>query len=179
MASSGNRREISQGKEVKPEVKPRTFKISDFDDVDSSYQVDSGIGDSLHSIPSDRSDTNSYSNDDISRDQKCVDSADCILQQTQNLQISDPKICKSIDDGYTSITPERSIELLSLPSTDKGQTMDHPLQHQYVSVYDCMRCFAQTQDFRYVLAPLWPMLLHRNDEGDTYVFLNLNVLNEV
>jgi hypothetical protein len=174
MASSGNTRESQGGK-----AKPRIHFKNQYEDFDSSSdRVDSGF-DSLPSMPSDRSDTNSYSIGDESRDQKCVDSADCILQQTQNLQISDPEICKSIDDGYTSISPERSVELPSLPATNKVQAMDHPFQHQYVSVYDCMRCFAQTQDFRYVLAPLWPMLLHRNDEGDTYVFLNLNVLNEV
>ena len=171
MASSGNTRE-SQGGKAKPRI---NFK-NQYEDFDSSSdRVDSGF-DSLPSMPSDRSDTNSYSIDDISRDEKCVDSTDCILQKTKNLKISEPKICKSIDDGYDSIPSERSVELIS---TDKGQAMDHPLQHQYVSVYDCMRCFAQTQDPRYVLAPLWPMLLHRNDDGDTYVFLNLNVLNEV
>ncbi|CAB3992993.1 nuclear factor NF-kappa-B p105 subunit isoform X1 [Paramuricea clavata] len=172
MESSGNTWESQGGK-----VKPRTFK-NQHEDFDSSDRVDSGFGDSLPSMPSDRSDTNSYSIDDISRDQKCVDSTDCILQKTKNLKISEPKICKSIDDGYASILSERSVELPSLPSTNKGQAMDHPFQHQYVSVYDCMRCFAQTQDFRYVLAPFWPTLLHRNDEGDTSLHLAIINCNE-
>ena len=158
MASSRNTSQFQdrgmKQRKITPQLKGK------IQDIESSAQVDSGI-DCLASLQSDRSNTESFS-DDSSRDQKFGDSISVeLVKQTEQLDIaddsgngksidgSDSKKCDSTDFGYVSL-PSMNFSSLS-----------------FNWMYECIRIFAQTQNLRYVLAPIWPTLLHRNDDGDT------------
>ena len=148
-------------------TKLRTSKLQD-EDTDSYDRVDSGFGesDSLQSMQSDRSNTNSYSIDDESRNQECSESSE-LTRKTEQLDINSDQF-RQCDDGYKSCSLDFD-ELLERRPEPKP-TSPNPPPREYVSPYKCMRMFSQTEDVRYLLAPFWPMLLHQNDDGDTYVF---------
>ena len=160
MASSGTTSQLegTRQRKITPELKGKL----NIEGTDS--RTDSGLGSMLsyNSLVSDRSNTQSFS-DDSCRDQKCSDWSDSmdLVRETGKLNIDDD--CEindsidgkerknehtSIDDGYTSLSSTQS----SFP---------------FIWMYECIRCFAQTQNLRYILAPIWPTLLNRNEDGDT------------
>ena len=155
MASAGNKSQLQeQGKKRIP--LPPGLKIHD---TESSTEVDSGIG-SMSSLPSNRSNTDSFS--DSSRDQKCGDSISMeLVKQTEQLDIADDSgNSKSIDGSDSKKCDSTDLGYASLQSMNFSSFSFHWM-------YECIRIFAQTQNLRYVLAPIWPTLLHRNDDGDT------------
>lgn len=175
MESSEHKQQSSSMKsKLRMSKLPRKLQDEDIDF--SSDRVDSGYGDSITSIPSDRSNTNSYSIDDESRNQECSASME-LTQKTAKLNInsdhfrqSDDEKCNSIDQGYKSC----SLELLDEPDT-RCEPVKVLSPHKNVLPYEYMRLYSQTEDVRFLLAPFWPMLLHQNDDGDTS--LHLGIIN--
>jgi hypothetical protein len=171
MASSGNK---YQSRRIKTKASLK------FDETDSSFQVDSGIGDSLvdslQSIPSDRSNTDSYSCEDES---SVYDSME-LAKETAKLDInSDNKNnenCPSVDQGYNSISvqsvEEQDAPPEPTPVPPKEDIRPYRNVAAYVQTVQTVQSYFQTGDVRYLLAPYLPMLLHQNDDGDTYVFLH-------
>ena len=162
MATSGSTSQLegTRQRKITPELKR---KLNRFEEPDSRF--DSGLGSmpSCNSLVSDRSNTQSFS-DDSCRDQKCCDSSDSmdLVRETRKLNIDDD--CEisdsidgkerknehtSIDDGYTSLSSTQSS------------------CHFYIWMCEYVRSFAQTPNLRHILAPIWPTLLNRNEDGDT------------
>jgi hypothetical protein len=148
-------------------MRPHIKNIHD-EGIDSSDRVDSGFGEgaSMSSfIPSDRSLTDSYSIGDQSRDQECGVSAESLVQGTAKLNINEKCLSGlSVEDSgyhsYQSMPVEKE-------EADEGKPMNNTSPQPNVSVYDWIRYFSQTEDVRFLLAPLLPGLLHQNDDGDT------------
>ena len=156
MASSRNTSQFQdrgmKQRKITPQLKEK------IQDIESSAQVDSGI-DCLASLQSDRSNTESLS-DDSFRNQKCGDSME-LIKQTKQLNIGDDsEKSKCMDDSVSKKCDSTDFGYMSLPSINFPSL-------SFNWMYECIRFFAQTQNLRYVLAPIWPTLLHRNDDGDT------------
>ena len=170
MESSENKRQSQAGARMKLHVE----KIQD-EEIDSSDRVDSGFSEITSTpsfISSDRSLTDSCSIDDQSRDQECGFSADSLVQGTAKLNINEKCLSGlSVEDGgyhsYQSISVEKEEASVTFTSLDEGQPMNNTSPQPNVWVYDYIRYFSQTEDVRFLLAPLLPGLLHQNDDGDT------------
>ena len=145
MASTNN---PSEYRNAKPSLK------DGLEDLLGSDRVDSGYGDSLPSVQS--SNTDSYDVTDSSRNEKRdVPDESVIVERTKKLNIN-----SETDDGYKSISLDSQ---KNLPVVDQRELANILMQ----SNFQYLQYFIQTQDLRYMLAPIWPMLLRQNDDGDT------------
>lgn len=155
---------------------PRMKVLKNLDKMESAERfdsIDSGF-ESLTSNPSDRSNADSYSIEDPASCKECNVSQE-LTNKTALLNINKTEKSVPTDEGYNSMS---TLEKDDASQGEAGLSSDSKRQHtSFISgcqnsfALKCMQYFAVTQDIRYALTPLWPMLLQQNNDGDTYVFL--------
>ena len=134
---------------------------------DSSERQDSGLGDSIRT---EASVTDSYSIDDGESSMQECSVTEELQQKTKEMKIendveTEVETTRSTDEGYYTLSLENKPAEVSVPSTDSvdGKLVEST-KHALIWF---LQCFARTNDLRYLLAPLWRLLLVQNEDGDT------------